>query len=296
MAISIITRNVANRRRASRIYEHVDLFYQKITAPADFSAASQHQDDAASFEQDKEGHLPKSSSQENETLNVNISTTGISYTCREQLNPGDYILLRILLLSSMTVMTVSCEVVYCKPSNPFESDRYSFLIGGRFMNIRDADTELLEQHIRRKKIQRYPFQALLAILMIATIGAPDVILELIVGITEFIAEFVAESLFILFEIVSMYLDHAVEAVFHTKIHDTQLISFYLMWVAGIAVVFIPSKKIFLLIKSLIFKWRIFVYRKKASVKYYWHEKPLMHKVGIIGGSLAVCLAYVMFFI
>jgi len=296
MAVSIINRNVANRRRASRIYEHVDLFYQKITAPADFSAASEHQGDASSFEQDKEGHLPKSSSQENETLNVNISTTGISYTCREQLNPGEHILLRILLLSSMTVMTISCEVVYCKPSNPFENDRYPFLIGGRFINIRDADTELLEQHIRRKKVKRYPFQALLAILMIATIEAPDVILELMVGITEFTAEFVAESLFILFEIVSMYLDHAVEAVFHTKIHDTQLISFYLMWAAGIAAGLLMSKKILVFCKNLIFKWQIFFYRKKASVKYYWHEKTLIHKTGLIGGSIAVCLTYVMFFI
>jgi len=296
MAVSIINRSVSNRRRASRIYEHVDLFYQKIASPADFSAASQHQDDVASFEQDKEGHLPKSSSQENETLNVNISTTGISYTCREQLNPGDHILLRILLLSSMTVMTVSCEVVYCKPSNPFENDRYPFLIGGRFINIRDADTELLEQHIRRKKVQRYPFQALLAILMIATIQAPDVILELLIGITDFIIEFSIEAVFILFEIVSMYLDHAVEAIFHTKVHDTQLISFYLMWVAAIAAVFMLSKKTFFSIKNLIFKWRIFFYRKKASLKYYWHEKSLLHKVGIIGGSITVCLTCVMFFI
>jgi hypothetical protein len=286
MAMSMTNKNASNRRRAARIYEHVDLFYQTITAPDDFSAASQHQDDVASFEQDKEGHLPKSSSQENETLNVNISSTGISYTCREELNPGDHILLRILLLSSMTVITVSCEVIYCKPSNPFENNRYPFLIGGRFINIREEDTELLEQHIRRKKIQRYPFQALLVLLTLATIQAPDVILELLVGVTEFIAEFAIESAFILFEIVSMYLDHAIEAIFHTKIHDTQMISFYLMWATAAGIVFILSKKTFILIKNL----------KKASLKYYWHEKSLMYKSGIIGGSLAVCFTYVMFFI
>lgn len=294
MAMSMTNKNASNRRRASRIYEHADLFYQKIASSSDYSSPSQHQDeDLASFEQDKEGHLPKSNSQENETLNVNISATGISYTCREELKPGDHILLRILLLSSMIVMTVSCEVVYCKPSNPFENDRYPFLIGGRFINIRAEDTELLEQHIRRKKIQRYPFQALLALLMIVTIQAPDVILELLVGVTEFIAEFAIESAFILFEIVSMYLDHAIEAVLHTPIHETQMISFYLMW---IAVIFMLSKKVFVLIKNLIFKGRIFFYRKKASLKYYWHEKSWMYKSGVIGGSLAVCLTYVMFFI
>lgn len=291
-----INRNVSNRRRALRIYEHVDLFYQKIASPVDYSSASQHQRDVASFEQDKEGYLPKSSSQENETLNANISTTGISYTCQEQLGPGDHILLRILILSSMTVMIVSCEVVYCKPSNPFENDRYPFLIGARFINIRKADTDLLEQHIQRKKIQRYPFQVLLAILMIATIETPDVILEFLVGMSEVIVEFTIESLFILFEIVSMYLDHIVEAIFHTKIHDTQLISFYVMWFSGIVTAFLLSKKILVFCKNLMYEWQVFVHRKKASVKYYWNEKTLMHKAGIVGVSLTVFLTYIMFFL
>jgi len=296
MAMTLTNKNTANRRRASRIYEQADLFYQKISNETDDAKPSNSSDGVNLLAEEGAQQAPESQSQENETLNVNISATGISFTCKEELQAGEHLVVRILLLSSMTVITVSCEVVYCKPSNPFENDRYPFLIGGRFINIREVDTELLEQHIRRKKFQRYPLQALLAMVMIATIEAPDVILELMVGITEFIAEFAVESAFILYEIVSMYLDHAVEAIFHTKIHDTQLISFYLMWVVGIAAGLLMSKKIVVFCKNLFFKWQIYFYRKKASAKYYWHEKSLMHKTGVIGGSIAVFLTYVMFFI
>jgi Tfp pilus assembly protein PilZ len=190
MVASMINKSSSNRRRASRVYERVDLFYQKITAPSDYSNPSQHQSDAASFTQYKEGYLPQSSCQEHETLNVNISSTGISYTCQEEFNPGDHILLRVLLLSNMTVISVSCEVVYCKPSNPFENDRYPFVVGVRFVNIRAEDTKLLEQHIRRKKARRYPLQALLVLLMVVAIEMPDLILELLVGGVEFVAVFV----------------------------------------------------------------------------------------------------------
>ena len=296
MATDIMNNSTSNRRHAPRIYEQVDLFYQKIVSPADYSKPSQHQDDVTSFKQDKEGHLPKSSSQENETLNVNISASGISYTCQEELNAGEHILLRILLLSSMTVITVSCEVVYCKPSNPFENDRYPFLIGGRFINIRAEDTTLLERHIHRKKVQRYPFQALLALLMITTIVSPDLILELVIGLVEFVAEFTAESLYILFEVVSMYLDHAVEAIFHTKIQGTQLISFYFMWAVAGVVSFLTFKKVVSFCKTLFYKWKIFYCRKKASLNYYWYEKTVMHKVSFITASIAVCLTYILFFI
>lgn len=70
----------------------------------------------------------------------------------------------------------------------------------------------------------------------------------------------------------MYLDHAVEAVFHTKIQDIQLISFYLMWAVRGAAVFLMYKKMLTGWKSIYYKRQIFFYLKKASVKYYWHEK------------------------
>ncbi|MDC9729671.1 MAG: PilZ domain-containing protein [Methyloprofundus sp.] len=296
MAASIIDKSTENRRRALRSYEHVDLFYQKISSPADYSTPSKHQDDEASFVQDKDGHLPKSSSQENETLNVNISATGISYTCLEELQPGEHILLRILLLSSMTVVTVSCEVVYCKPSNPFESDSYPFLIGAKFVNIRAEDTKILEQHIYKKKAKHYSLQALLAVFLISLISFPDTVFELIIGGIEFVVEFVIEALFIAYEVISMYLEHAVEAVLHTHVHDTQLISFYILWAVGIAIGFFTFKKVVLFCKNLLYCCKLFYFRKKASLNYYWQQKTLIYKTGIIAGTITILLTYLLFFV
>jgi hypothetical protein len=94
----------------------------------------------------------------------------------------------------------------------------------------------------------------------------------------------------------MYFDHAVEAVFHTQIHDTQMISFYLMWAVGAGIIFFMASKIVIGCKNLIYKGQIFFYRKKASFRYSWQEKSIMYKVGSIGGIVIACLTYVMFFI
>jgi len=280
MAVSITPPQELNRRRASRIYEKVDLYYQKISAVST--------DDIQA--------LPQSSSQENETLNVNISATGISYTCKEELQVGDTLLLRILLLSSMTVITVSCKVVYCRPSNPFESDRYPYLVGGSFVNVRESDSEVLNQHIQRKTQQRYIFNTTWALLLLVVLLMPELVFELLVQVLELLIEFSTEMAFVLFEIVSLYMDHAVEFVFHTNIHDSQTISFYLLWLMSAAIFYLSSKRIFTFVQNKFYQYRILWYRKKASLLYNWRDKSLKEKIVFISSGLAISMSYLFFFI
>jgi len=296
MAVSMIEKNVSNRRRASRIHERVDLFYHKVKSESEFSTPSHHEDDAEFLQQGNAKVLPKSNSQEHETLNVNISETGISYTCNEELQAGDHILLRILLLSSMTVVTVSCEVVYCRSSNPFENDRYSYLIGGRFVNIREEDTELLKQHIHKRKQQHYTLSALWALLFLAILQSPESIFDLIVGGFDFISELLVETLFIAYEILSMYMDQAVETVFHTNLHDSQTISFYLVWVLGLLAFWAVLNRLLLFLKNSLFRCKLLFFRKKSSLLYYWHDKSMLYKTSLISGVLAFISCYALFFI
>jgi len=296
MTMTLINKNTANRRRASRVYEQADLFYQKVSNEADYAKPSNHREGADFLSEEGEQQLPESQSHENETLNVNISATGISFTCKETLQEGEHLVLRVLLLSSMTVITVSCEVMYCKPSNPFESDSYPYLVGGKFVNIREEDSELLHKHILNKRKQQLIVNGLLFALILFVLQAPEMVFEFCVGIFEVVSEHFVEMMFILYEIISMYIEHAVEFVLHTDLHDTQTISFYLVWVVGLAALFALSKRMLLFIQGALYKFQIFVHRKKASLLYSWHEKTLMHKVGVVSGSVAVCLTYLFFFI
>ncbi|WP_157204105.1 PilZ domain-containing protein [Methylomonas methanica] len=110
-----------NRRVAFRIYEQANLFYRKIDrdrhmqAPENFDALLSNSDlsDAAAPDA-----LPDSQSRENDTLNVNISASGIAFTSKDSLQAGDYLMLRILLLSSMTAIMTCCKVVYCQTQQP----------------------------------------------------------------------------------------------------------------------------------------------------------------------------------
>ncbi len=296
MVMTLINKSTANRRRASRIYEQVDLFYQKLSNEADYAKPSSHWGDAGLLSQEGAQQFPKSHTQERETLNVNISATGISFTCKEALQEGDHLLLRILLLSRMTVMTVFCEVMYCRPSNPFESDLYPYLVGGKFVNIREEDSKLLHKHILNKRKQQLIVNGLLFALFFFVLQTPDIVFEFCVGIFDVVSEHFVEMIFILYEIISMYLDHAIEFVFHTNFHDTQAISFYLVWLVGLAALFALSKRMLLFMQGALYKFQVFVHRKKASLLYSWHEKTLMHKVGIVSGSVAACLTYLFFFI
>jgi len=122
------------------------------------------------------------------------------------------------------------------------------------------------------------------------------VFEFCIGIFDVVSEHFVEMMFIAYEIISMYIEHAVEFVLHTDLHDTQTISFYLVWVLGLAALFALSKRVLLFIRGALYKVQIFMHRTKASLLYSWHEKTLMHKVGIVSGSVTVCLTYLFFFI
>ena len=77
----------------------------------------------------------------------------------------------------MTVVTVSCKVIYCKNSNPFEKDRYPYLIGVCFVNISPEDTELLNKYINKKRRQQFVFNSLLATLLVTVFVFPEIIFD-----------------------------------------------------------------------------------------------------------------------
>jgi hypothetical protein len=90
---------------------------------------------------------------ENDTRNVNISATGIAFNCEDELKQGDYLEIKLLLLSSMAVIVTYGKVIYCKHS-PENDSPYPYFIGVDFINMKDEDREMLIKYVVKKQLQQ----------------------------------------------------------------------------------------------------------------------------------------------
>ena len=288
-----------NRRLNFRVFEPANLFFYKINSAQDLpnQFASQLISDLPLFQGSKgndsqiKSWFPASESQENDTLNVNISTTGVAFTCIERLQAGDYLLAKILLLANMTNITTCCQVVYCKPSNPYENDRYPYLIGTRFVNLTVSDGELIGRYIDSRKTQLLILNSLLLMAVIIFLAMPDQILYLLLALGHYLFEAGLHLIYLIFEYVESSLDHAVEHLFHTGLHQTQVIVFYTLIAFGGVGFYLMWRLVPPACLRSIQFLRAYCLRKKASVLYYWGEQPLPNKIGVIALSIVSTAAY-----
>jgi hypothetical protein len=90
---------------------------------------------------------------ENDTRNVNVSATGIAFNCEELLNEGDYLEIKMMLISSMAVIVTYGRVVYCKNSQS-NDNQYPNFVGVDFLNMKDEDREMLIKYVVKKQLQQ----------------------------------------------------------------------------------------------------------------------------------------------
>jgi len=297
--------NKSNRRVAFRVYEQANLFYHKIDHNQVIEPQADFDNILTSFSQSQtttqlssvsrissvDQSLPESQSQENDTLNVNISSSGIAFTCKDELNAGDYLMIRLLLLSSMTVITTCCKVVYCKPSNPYENDRHPYLIGAHFVNLTAEDTELLNRHVRKIKKQHLAVYGVFLTVAVTVLAMPDLAFGLLAGLFHHVLEVVLHIIHLAFEFVESNLDHLIEHTFHTDLHDTQIIAFYTLFSFGLVGLYVLWR----IIPSACVRFRnsqmAFWARKKSSFFYYWAEQTTLDKIRIVGVGIAAITLY-----
>jgi len=292
--------NNLNRRQAFRVYEQVDLVFHKIEFNQEqFNNTSFNKilnSTVQSFNAETlsstantsvESFIPASYSQKNETLNINISSSGISFTSKEELDSGDYLMMRVLLLSSMIVITTCCKVVYIKPSNPYEKNQYPYTIGVRFIKLKQEDKDLLDKHVKKKRTRLLIMNALLVCFILVVIQVPDLIFELAADFFSFIFDGCIEVFHLFYEIIEYGLDQIIEHVFHTDMQNTQMIVFYIQTLVFISLSFPLFRVISSFCKKSFYHWQLFLYRKKSSLLYCWREQTLLGKVGVI--SLVILL-------
>ncbi len=302
-----ISSKSTNRRLAFRVYEQVNLFYQKILPEQLAEPALEFDNVLTGFRLPPDGEsderialpgqlssLPYSESRENDTLNVNISATGIAFTSKDPLAFGDYLALRILLLSSMTTITTCCKVIYCKPSNPYEDNLYPYCVGGQFMNLTTEDRQLLSKHLlKRRKQQIVTYSLFLTALMIF-LAAPDMVLDMVLDLAHQLLEFMLHAVHVFIEIIELNIDRLIEHYLHTGLHTTQIISFYISLALKLICLWFLWKTI--PPRCLAFGkhvWR-FWSRKKASLLYAWGEQSIFNKIKISGLAVTAVVGYVLF--
>ncbi len=299
MQMNNVNDKTSNRRVALRVYEQANLFYQKIaqsqlnTIQPDFDGILNGYVQSRAADHSFAGlALPYSQSQENDTLNVNISASGIAFTGQEELQVGDYLLLRILLLSSMTVVMTCCKVVYCKPSNPHEINQYPYSIGAQFVNLTQEDSALLHSHVDKIKQQQLVVNGSIAALILVVLAMPGQFFALLVALWHQLLEITLHLLHLAFEFIEITLDHLIEHQFHTDTHDTQVIVFYIVVSAGLVGLFFLGR---MSISGAV-RWgkslRLYGSRKKSSWLYFWGEQSMIDKIKIVGIAVTSIAAYI----
>lgn len=277
-----------NRRGFFRIYDEVNLFYQKIdekllTEPL-----------LPKLEKNlPEVMTPGLHFDEHETRNVNISASGMAFNCEEALKEGDYLAIKMQLVSGMPVIVTYGQVVYCNNSQLNDS-QYPNFVGAHFINMKAEDRELLIEHVSKKRSQQIWINGFILAVVITVITAPDVVFGLASQFLHFLLELFLHTIHLGFEFIESSLDKFIEHLFHTDLHQTQVIVFYIILSFGLyglyrllraAPPFFRQCK-----KNQINYWS----RQKASLLYYWREQSLPNKItlAVIGAAAITC--YVLF--
>jgi hypothetical protein len=90
---------------------------------------------------------------ESETRNVNVSATGMAFNCEIAFKEGDYLEIKMLLISSMAVIVTYGRVIYCQ-SGQSNDTRYPYFIGVDFINMKEEDREMLIKYVIKKQLQQ----------------------------------------------------------------------------------------------------------------------------------------------
>ena len=125
--------------------------------------------------------------------------------------------------------------------------------------------------------------ALIGIVIMITI--PDVVIGLLIEFIHIVFELLFEVADIAFEWVETLFDHLVEHLFHTELHDTQIIVFYtLMSIIAYPLYYLGRmllRLVFRLKETLPVSWALYKARVMLfwqDVVFYWQDLSLIDKI------------------
>ena len=298
-----------NRRGSFRIYDEVNLSYKKIDEAWGGNSRAIPDNIDPSFSTDIEkvprnlaALLPKLEKDlsdlpfnEHESRNVNISASGMAFNCEDALKEGDILVIKIQLASSTAVIVTYSQVVYCKnlqaDDSPNDSPHPCF-VGAHFVDMKEEDRALLIKHVDKKRGLQHWVNGVILIAVITMITMPDVVFGLLLEFTHFLFELLLHILHLSFEFIEINLDHLVEHLFDTDLHQTQVIVFYVILsfvIYGLYLLVRAVPSFCRRCKQNLFTAYAF---KKASLLFFWREQSLFNKIKIAAIGIAAIACYI----
>ena len=278
-----------NRRVFFRIFDEVNLFYKKIDEKraTELNPVSDQNFNDLSWSTDTKPELPLPRLKKNlpdlkgnESRHVSISASGMAFVCEDALKEGDYLAMKIFLAPSMKTIVTYGKVVYCK-SSQLNDSRYPYFSGIRFVNMEGEDRELLTRHVEKKRLKQRRLDVFILAVVIMVIAAPAMVFGFLFELSHFLLELFLESSHLTFEFIEENLDHLIEHLFDTDLHQTQIIVFYIL----APIIFYGFYRLWRVFPSFCrrHKRNMSVYWswKKASMLFYWREQSLFNKIKLI---------------
>jgi hypothetical protein len=301
--------NNINRRELFRIYEKVNLLYKKIdlnevavTQPVSHKILDD--DYQISVELDGVGpNLPLPGMDKNwpadadfkgnNPQNINLSASGIAFTCEDSFKEGDYLAMKIMPTFCIKDILTYAKVVYCTKCLESES-QYSSFIGAHFVSMKNEDKALLLKHVDKKKLQKTWINGFILAIVLIVIAAPGAIFGLLFELFHFLLELFLEFSHLGFEFIESNLDHLIEHLFETDLHQTQIVVFYIIFSVVVFGLY-RLRRIFPAFylrckKNQLAYWS----RKKASLNYFWREQSLINKIWLVVIGTAIITGYIFF--
>ncbi|HEY5139827.1 MAG TPA: hypothetical protein VIJ25_11005 [Methylococcales bacterium] len=141
---------------------------------------------------------------------------------------------------------------------------------------------------KNRKILQY---SLAFIVIVVLIAMPDVVMGLLFELVHFFFEL----LFIAFEWVESTLDKLIEHLFHTELHETQVIVFYVL----VGIVLLPLYYLWRMLKRLFLRLKeslpvtFSLYKNRTTL--FWQDLSLVGKIKLIAITVvAIYLASFLF--
>ncbi len=89
---------------------------------------------------------------ERASRNVNLSATGIAFEAEDNLNPGNYLEIKMMLTSCMAVIIAYARVIYCKANE--DNPDFPYFVGVDYINLKDEDREILIKHVVKRQMEQ----------------------------------------------------------------------------------------------------------------------------------------------
>lgn len=137
-------------------------------------------------------------------------------------------------------------------------------------------------------------KGLIAIGIFIMIIMPGYIFELLVEFFHLFLELFIEFLDVCFEWIESTLDHLVEHLFETDLHDTQIIVFYILMTMLAFVLYRLSLFLPKIVKRIYQHILASFTRQKIRLLIFWEEQSLLGKIKYISLSLGVLYIWIFF--